>query len=967
MPPLLKNKVMVNSKQRQKFLLANLPWHKNGYYGVRAGSRWPHMRDEQEGGYLPFPFFLAYAASLLEKNHVDVVLIDAIAEKMSDEEFLEKALWVNADYLVAETSVPSFYDDIELLKKISSSGLPIILCGPNSEIYKPQFLKDHPFVSYVLFGEYEFSLLELARSLREGQDLSKVDGLIFRDGPEIVKNPKRNPFDIDLLPWPHREKLPMGRYLDAPGGMLMPSVQMMASRGCPFQCSFCLWPQVMYQGSHYRPRDVKDVADEMEFLVKEKGFKSVYFDDDTFNIGKDRMLKLCEEFKKRGLEKTPWAIMARPDLMDEEILKNMKDAGLWAVKYGIESAAENLTRNIGKSMDLNKAEEIIRLTNQLGIKTHLTFTFGLPGETKETIERTICLAQRLEPFSVQFSIATPFPGTVLFDELDKKRKIRTKDWSLYDGYHSCVFEPEHLTAEDLEEAKRRAYGLWMEHGRRMAVAKGKIKNFPINDHQDSFVAVLIGYLKRHGLKATMRKAIREFLWKNLQQKYSYVLGIYDGEYAYRGPKHVQIDLTNRCNNACLACWCNSTLFKTPRLSEKEKNESLPLGMVKGLLDELAQNGVKEIAYSGSGEPFMHPDIMEILEYTKKKNLFCLVNTNFTLLDKEKLDRLIEIGLDSITVSTWAAMPETYVKTHPNRTQGDFFRIKENLIYLNTHKSGKPSVHLYNVIFNRNYFELEAMIDFAVETGSEMIGFALVDTMPKVTDVLLLDEKQLIELKEACQRVSSRLDEKNRLKSTDLCFSNFNQFVRRISVSQDAQQARYDRNIIDSMPCYNGWLFARVIPNGQVHSCLKAHRIPAGSLYKNNFSEIWNSPQQMIFRRKTCVYEKSDPFFRLIGNDPDIKEAGCYKSCDDIGRNIWMHERMATVSDPEKVLLKRIVKVFKFIKKFNPRILKHPVKIFSESHKKRRGVIQWVVLVCLSFCSFAYMFYVWLLRRLTHSY
>lgn len=460
--------------------------------------------------------------------------------------------------------------------------------------------------------------------------------------------------------------------------------------------------------------------------------------------------------------------------------------------------------------------------------------------------------------------------------------------------------------------------------------------------------------------------MQELSWKNLQQKYLYILGIYDGEYAYCGPWHVQIDLTNRCNNACLACWCNSPLFKTPRLSEKEKNESLPLGMVKGLLDELAQKGVKEIAYSGSGEPFMHPDIMEILEYTKKKNLFCLVNTNFTLLDKEKLDRLIEIGLDSITVSTWAATPQTYAQTHPKRTEDDFRRIKENLIYLNTHKNGKPSVHIYNVIFNKNYFELEAMVDFAVETGSEMLGFALVDTMPHVTDVLLLDEKQLTELKEACRRVSRRLDGNNHLGATGAYLSNFNQFVRRISVSQDAQQALYDRNIIDSMPCYNGWLFARVIPNGEVHSCLKAHRIPAGSLYKNNFSEIWNSPQQKMFRKKTCVYEKSDLFFRLIGNDPDIKEAGCYKSCDDIGRNIWMHEKMITISCLEKALLKRIIKVFNFIKKFSPRILKHPVKIFSESQKKR-GIIRWVLLACLSFCSFVYMFYVWFLRRLTRSY
>ena len=96
---------------------------------------------------------------------------------------------------------------------------------------------------------------------------------------------------------------------------------MIASRGCPFGCNFCLWPQTLFGGTIYRARGVKDCIAEMEFLIKEKGFKSVYFDDDTFNVGKKRMLEFSNEIIKRGLCKTPWAIMARPDLMDREILR----------------------------------------------------------------------------------------------------------------------------------------------------------------------------------------------------------------------------------------------------------------------------------------------------------------------------------------------------------------------------------------------------------------------------------------------------------------------------------------------------------------------------------------------------------------------------------------------------------------------------------------------------------------------
>jgi MoaA/NifB/PqqE/SkfB family radical SAM enzyme len=416
-------------------------------------------------------------------------------------------------------------------------------------------------------------------------------------------------------------------------------------------------------------------------------------------------------------------------------------------------------------------------------------------------------------------------------------------------------------------------------------------------------------VKRYGFRGLVEKLsekIKQNLTRRgLRERYLLPLGVFDGEYGYHGPQQVQIDVTNDCNNRCMACWCNSPLFKNQRLSPQEKNESLSLDMVKSLLDDLAKMNVPEVAYSGSGEPFMHPQMMEILEYTKKKGMRCLVNTNFTLLTKEKIDRLVEIGVDSLTVSLWAATASTYVKTHPGRTEEDFMKIKENLIYLNMRKKGKPRVHLYNVIFNLNFFEVEKMVDFAVETKSEYLGFAIVDTMPGVTDVLVLNEGELAELRLACQRIKSELDGYNRLRSGSVLIYDFDQFSRRLSVDQDAKIAQYDRNIIDSVPCYNGWLFARVIPNGEVHSCLKAHRIPTGSLYKNTFSEIWNSEKQFFFRKKTCVYKKSDPFFRSIGNDSDIQEAGCYKSCDDIHRNFWLYNRINFLTGPEKAALKAL--------------------------------------------------------------
>ncbi|MBU0759262.1 MAG: radical SAM protein [Candidatus Omnitrophica bacterium] len=443
---------------------------------------------------------------------------------------------------------------------------------------------------------------------------------------------------------------------------------------------------------------------------------------------------------------------------------------------------------------------------------------------------------------------------------------------------------------------------------------GNTPAFISREQNPPYLKMIYDRIRKRGVSDFLNKVRHYLSPRHLRDRYIEALGIYDGGHGYKGPFHVQIDLTNNCNNNCIACWCNSPLLKETKLSEEQKKQYLPVALVKELLDEAVRGGATEIYYSGSGEPFTHPNIMEILEYSKKKNLICHVNTNFTVMDKEKLGTLIKIGLDFLTVSTWSATPETYARTHPNKSREDFCRIRENLIYLNTKKKDKPYIKLYNVLFNMNYSEVEKMVDFAAETKSESLEFTLVDTIPNATDALVLDEKQTEELKKSLNRIKSRLNKQNRARNTNVLIFQFDQFLRRVCDAEDVQDAKYDRNIIDSMPCYIGWLFARVIPNGEVHSCLKAHRIPTGSLYDKRFLEIWNSDRQGYFRKKTKVYKKDDPFFRSIGNDCNIKEAGCYKSCDDIGRNTWMHSRMQILSLPEQLVINGIAKSLKFARK-----------------------------------------------------
>jgi len=437
-----------------RVFMGNAPWSRPGHYGVRAGSRWPHF--EKEGSdYMPFPFFLAYGAAVLEEDGFDVLLVDAIAENQTEEWFVERVEDFRPTLIVLEVSTISIETDlgvVQAIRDIMGDEVKLALCGLHSLMYSPEFLADNPQVDFVMVGEYELTLLELARSLKAGEVGGPLKGLLHRTAEGKIVVGRRRPVvsNLDSLPWPARHHLPMHSYHDEPGNIPRPSVQMWASRGCPFKCNFCAWPQIMYGGNRYRTRNPTDVVDEMEWLVREWTFRSVYFDDDTFNVGKKRLMRLCWEIRNRQLD-VPWAAMARADLMDEKLLDELSSAGMAAVKYGVESASQALVDGCGKALDLEKARRGIELTEKFGIKYHLTFMFGLPGETRESARRTIDMALGFNADSAQFTIATPFPGSSFFKQMKQEGRLLEEEFACFDGYHRAVIRTDGLSSRELEQ------------------------------------------------------------------------------------------------------------------------------------------------------------------------------------------------------------------------------------------------------------------------------------------------------------------------------------------------------------------------------------------------------------------------------------------------------------------------------------------------------------------------------------
>ncbi len=441
-----------------KVVLANLPWKVNNRYGVRGGSRWPFTIEQEEGGrrnYVPFPFLLAYAASFLKKYGKEAVLIDAVSEGIEEDLLMERVAGLTPDAIVIESSAPSFKNDVRIAEEIKRDhrDLNIIFVGPHVSSLPSETLSEHKAVDYVLIGEFEHALLCLVNFLEKRGPKDKIPGLAYRENGYIRINKGNSAVeDINDLPWPERETLLMYKYNDGFCGLPKPNVQMSTSRGCPYKCMFCLWPQTMHNGHSYRKRKPEKVIDELAWLVEKYDFKAVYFDDDTFNIDRDHVLAICSEIKKRKIH-VPWAAMARADLMDEEVLRCLSKSGLYAIKYGIESADEKILELCKKNMDLGRTRKVIKLTRDLGIKVHLTFCLGLPGENHQSIQKTTRFIEDVEPDSLQISFATPFPGTEYFDYIKDRGWLISNDWSDFDGNYKSVVRTQELSCKDMERIR----------------------------------------------------------------------------------------------------------------------------------------------------------------------------------------------------------------------------------------------------------------------------------------------------------------------------------------------------------------------------------------------------------------------------------------------------------------------------------------------------------------------------------
>jgi len=423
------------------------------------------------------PLGLAYIAAVLEENNYDVKIIDALTEGLDNCEKKGEFIRVGLDDESIKRRILEFEPDIvgisasytasskdshnvaRLVKEINPD-IPVVFGGAHSSAL-PEVVLNDKNVDIVVIGEGEITFLELVKNLETGKDTDKIPGTVVRKEDKICYNPPR-PYieDLDRLPFPARHLLPMDIYLHKippflnDYSMRQPRTTMITSRGCVYNCVYCSIHSVW--GHKWRPRSAINVVDEIEYLVDTYKVREIAFLDDNLTLDKKRMNDICEEILRRKIDiswSTPNGIAIWK--LDKELIIKMKKSGCWKLTFGIESASYDTQKFIGKHVNLDKANQIIKYANDAGMWTHAFFIIGFPYELLDSITETINYAIKSDLDFANFFIATPYPRTKLFDIFKKENLLQ--DGLSYQSLNKPAWNTKFFTKEELIELQNKAY------------------------------------------------------------------------------------------------------------------------------------------------------------------------------------------------------------------------------------------------------------------------------------------------------------------------------------------------------------------------------------------------------------------------------------------------------------------------------------------------------------------------------
>jgi radical SAM superfamily enzyme YgiQ (UPF0313 family) len=415
-------------------LLINPPLSMEEIYGAFAdlGSRVPHLG-------------LCTLAAVVREAGFTVKILDAPALKLGFKETVELIRKENPRFVGISAVTDSILIAYVLANSLKSQSLrsKIIIGGAHITALPEETFQECESLDIGVIGEGEATIIEIL----SGKNLREIKGIIFREEGVVYRTPPGELIqDLDSLPFPAWDLLPQLEkyYRPSPHMYLrLPSTSLLTSRGCPNRCSFCV---MALSGKKFRAHSAEYTVGMIEHVMKHYHIRDIIFYDDNFLLDRKRAAEICEEVIRKKLNIT-WSCLARTELISEDILRLAKKSGCWQIAYGIESGDQRILDILKKNTRVEQSEEVLKLTAKAGIKTRGFFMIGVPGETEESIKKTIDFAKRSCLNDFQATFFTPFPGTGFYQNIHQYGDY-TKNWSSMSTW-TPVFIPNGLTLDKL--------------------------------------------------------------------------------------------------------------------------------------------------------------------------------------------------------------------------------------------------------------------------------------------------------------------------------------------------------------------------------------------------------------------------------------------------------------------------------------------------------------------------------------
>ena len=428
------------------------------------------------------PLGLAYLASFGQKYGHQFEILDL---NFSKKEITGEVL-KNFDVIGITADTPRYPLALEIAQKVKSLGKTVVMGGYHVTFMDKDALA-HGSVDYVVRGEGEEILTNLLNALENNQDVENIDGISFiKDGKYFRTKDAKPPQNLNELPFPARELLELDKYHTTLNGL--ESINMVTSRGCPFDCYFC--SSSRFGGLKWRARSPKSIADEIEYLYSTYKYKAFEFLDDNFTLNPKRVYEFADELEKRNID-IIWWCFSRADTIvkNEAMVKRMAEVGLYRVFLGLESGSEDVLDDYNKHISLNQQVEAIKILQKYGVLVHGSFIIGDENETEEMIMNTVKWARKLNPDLAQFSVLCPFPGTKLYEDMEREGKLLHHNWQGFDALHPTI-KMKYLKPKQLQKLTIKSYRKFYVNFEKLFKKENlnghEIKKSKLKENKDNF-------------------------------------------------------------------------------------------------------------------------------------------------------------------------------------------------------------------------------------------------------------------------------------------------------------------------------------------------------------------------------------------------------------------------------------------------------------------------------------------------